>query len=144
MIDVANIYNLFPTEISYREYLYKIRLSKIICCPYCYSNRITTYKSIFHCNLCNSKFSITTNTIMHKSRLDYRKWLVSIYLFLFDENISYRGLSKIINVNKNTAYNILKKLTYLYSNFKIDIIKLTNTTLPNEEVLSNILLIKIK
>ncbi|MGG7144777.1 hypothetical protein ACQPVP_15140 [Clostridium nigeriense] len=81
---------------------------------------------------------------MHKSKLDYRKWLVSIYLFIFDENISYRRLSKIINVNKNTAYDILKKLTYLYSNFKIDIIKLTNTTLSDEEILSNILLIKIK
>ena len=144
MIDVSNIYNLFPTETLYREYLYKIRLSKIISCPYCHSNRITKYKSIFHCNLCNSKFSITTNTIMHKSKLDYRKWLVSIYLFIFDENISYRRLSKIINVNKNTAYDILKKLTYLYSNFKIDIIRLTNTTLSDEEILSNILLIKIK
>lgn len=144
MINVSNIYNLFPTETSYKEYLYSIRLTKTISCPYCYSNRITPYKSIFHCNLCNSKFSITTNTIMHKSRLDYRKWLISIYLFIFDENISYRRLSKIINVNKNTAYSILKKFTYLYSNFKIDIIKLTNTALSNEEILSNILLIKIK
>lgn len=81
---------------------------------------------------------------MHKSRLDYRKWLVSIYLFIFDQNMSYRRLSKIINVNKNTAYSILKKLTYLYSNFKINIITLTNTNLSNEEILSNILLIKIK
>lgn len=144
MIDVSNIYNLFPTENSYTEYLYNIKDTKTTSCPYCYSNRITTYKSIFHCNLCNSKFSITTNTIMHKSRIDYRKWLVSIYLFIFDENISYRRLSQIINVNKNTAYSILKKLTYLYNNFKIDIIKLTNTNLSNEEILSNILLIKIK
>lgn len=83
MIDISNIYNLFPTEISYIEYLYNIKFTKIISCPYCYSNRTTLYKSIFHCNLCNSKFSITTNTIMHKSKLDYRKWLVSIYLSIW-------------------------------------------------------------
>ena len=144
MTDINNIYILFPTEIYYKKYLYNIRLTKTNSCPYCYSNRITLYESIFHCNLCNSKFSITTNTIMHKSRIDYRKWLISIYLFIFDENISYIKLSKIINVNKNTAHSILKKLIYLYSNFKIDIIKLTNTTLSNEEILSNILLLRIK
>lgn len=121
-----------------------MKSTKTISCLHCYSNRITVYKSIFHCTLCNSKFSITTNTIMHKSRLDSRKWIVSIYLFIFDENIGYRRLSQIINVNKNTSYSIIKKLTYLYSNFKIDIIKLTNIDLCNEEILSNILLIKIK
>lgn len=144
MIDISNIYTIFPTELSYKEYLYNIKLAKTNSCPYCYSNKITLYKSIFHCNLCNSKFSITTKTIMHKSRIDYRKWLISIYLFLFNENISYRKLSKIINVNKNTAYSIIKKLIYLYSNFKLDIIKLTSTTLSNIEILSNILLIRIK
>lgn len=49
-----------------------------------------------------------------------------------------------IVVNKNTAYKMIKKLNYLYTYFKIDIISLINTNLSNEEILSNILLIKIK
>ena len=144
MIDINNIYEKYPNQYSYIKYLYNIRVSKFLYCPYCNFNKITIYKLLFHCNLCNSKFSITTNTIMHKTRLDYRKWLISIYVFIFDENISYRRLAQIINVNKNTAYSILKKLIYLYSNFKIEIIKLMDTNLSNEEILSNILLIRIK
>ncbi|MFQ7438390.1 hypothetical protein [Romboutsia timonensis] len=81
---------------------------------------------------------------MHKTRLDYRKWLLALYLFLFKENISYRYLSSILNVNKNTAYNMIKKLNYLYINFKIEIMSLITSNSSNEEILSNILLIKIK
>ncbi|MBA8967378.1 hypothetical protein [Clostridium butyricum] len=53
-------------------------------------------------------------------------------------------MAEIINVNKNTAYCIIKKFGYLYTYFKIDIIKLMNTDLSDEEILSNILLITIK
>ncbi|GEQ19018.1 hypothetical protein CBU01nite_36540 [Clostridium butyricum] len=81
---------------------------------------------------------------MHRTKLDYRKWLLSLYLFTFDQNLSYRRLAEIINVNKNTAYCIIKKFGYLYTYFKIDIIKLMNTDLSDEEILSNILLITIK
>lgn len=49
-----------------------------------------------------------------------------------------------ICVNKNTAYSIIKKLNYLYNHFKKDIMKFINTDLEYEEILSNILLIKIK
>lgn len=144
MTNHNTIYNIFPTEDSYKYFLYNLSVNACQICPYCYSNKISKYNLLFHCNICNSKFSITTNTIMHKTRLDYRKWLVSIYLFIFDENLSYRRLAKTINVNKNTAYSIIKKLNYLYYQFKIDIFKLMNTNLSNEEILSNILLIKAK
>lgn len=144
MVNNNNIYNIFPTNISYKSFLYNLKVNNYLICPYCYSTRITIYNSLFHCNLCNSKFSITTNTIMHRTKLDYRKWLLSLYLFTFDQNLSYRRLAEIINVNKNTAYFIIKKFNYLYAYFKIDIIKLMNTHLSNEEILSNILLITIK
>ncbi|EGT5235784.1 IS1 family transposase, partial [Clostridioides difficile] len=116
-----DIYKNFPTDVSYKIFLYNLKLKNSLICPYCYSDKISTYNDLFHCNICNSKFSITTNTIMHKTKLDYRKWLLAINLFIFDENISYRKLSKNIVVNKNTAYKMIKKLNYLYTYFKIDI-----------------------
>lgn len=144
MIKNFNIYKTFPTETSYRTFLYNLKFKNLLMCPYCYSNKISTYKDLFHCNICNSKFSITTNTIMHKTRLDYRKWLIAIYLFLFNENISYRSLAKAINVNKNTAYSMINKFNYLYTNFKINIVSLIESNSSDEEILSNVLLIKIK
>ena len=144
MIKDFNIYEIFPTEDSYKTFLYNLKFKNLLICPYCYSNKISTYKNLFHWNIRNKKTSITTNTIMHKTRLDYRKWLLALYLFLFKENISYRYLSSILNVNKNTAYNMIKKLNYLYINFKIEIMSLITSNSSNEEILSNILLIKIK
>ena len=39
---------------------------------------------------------------------------------------------------------MIKKLNYLYINFKIEIMSLITSNSSNEEILSNILLIKIK
>jgi len=64
MIKDFNIYEIFPTEDSYKTFLYNLKFKNLLICPYCYSNKISTYKNLFHCNICNNKSSITTNTIM--------------------------------------------------------------------------------
>lgn len=140
---IKKVYSEFPTEDSYKLYLNKIKLEKGINCVYCYSNRITIRKLKFHCNLCNSNFSITTNTIMHKTKLDYRLWLISLYIFMFIDYISYRELSRLINVNKNTAYNILNKLNNLFSRNKQQILKQIDFKKTDIENLSRILMYSI-
>ncbi|MGL5557666.1 MAG: transposase [Paraclostridium dentum] len=140
---IKKVYSAFPTEDSYEQYLSKIKLEKDVNCVYCYSNKITIRKLKFHCNLCNSNFSITTNTVMHKTKLDYRLWLISIYIFMFIDYISYRELSRLIKVNKNTAYNILIKLSNLFSRNKQQIFNQINFKKTDIENLSRILTFNI-
>ncbi|MGL5714560.1 MAG: transposase [Paraclostridium sp.] len=137
---IRNVYNTFPTEESYMQYFHKIKLEKSISCVYCYSERITFIGLKFHCNLCNSNFSLTTNTIMHKTKLDYRIWLISLYIFMFTEYISYRELAKLINTNKNTAYKILKKLNNLFLKNKQQVLNQIDFQKTDIENLTRILI----
>ena len=34
----------------------------------------------YHCRSCRSFFSAKTNTVMHSSKLGYRKWALAIYI----------------------------------------------------------------
>lgn len=137
---VRKVYNTFPTEESYIQYIHNIKLEKQISCVYCYSEKITFVGLKFHCNLCNSNFSLTTNTIMHKTKLDYRIWLISIYIFMFTEYISYRELARLTSINKNTAYNILKRLNNLFLRNKQQILNQIDIQKTDIENLTRILI----
>ena len=47
MIKDFNIYEIFPTEDSYKTFLYNLKFKNLLICPYCYSNKISTYKNLF-------------------------------------------------------------------------------------------------
>lgn len=82
-------------------------------CPYCntlHASRVKT-ESRHHCNYCNTSFSVTTQTLLHGSRLDPRKWLVAVGRRLVTEpNISARALAVAADVNRNTACRMLNKV----------------------------------
>ena len=83
-------------------------------CPYCGginpSNLIDEER--YHCNRCNTSFSVTVNTIFHKTKIDLQKWFYAINL-IFDENkiFSVRKLAKELRVHKNTAWLLKQKIT---------------------------------
>ena len=96
-------------------------------CPYCGSTKATalTKENRYHCNHCYTSYSVTVNTIFHRSHVDIRKWFKAIHLFhQSPHNISGRSLAEQIVVTKNTACKMLKK------------IKTTNT--EDRELLANI------
>ncbi len=77
---------------------------------------------------------------MHKTKLDYRIWLICLYIFMFTEYISYRELAKLININKNTAYNILKKLNNLFLKNKQQVLNQIDFQKTDIENLTRILI----
>lgn len=59
----------------------------------------------YHCNNCNTSFSVTVGTIFHKTKLDLQKWFLGISLILnAKKGISARQLARDLDVNKNTAW----------------------------------------
>uniref|UniRef100_UPI00403FC1D9 transposase n=1 Tax=Bacillus sp. FSL R5-0560 TaxID=2954588 RepID=UPI00403FC1D9 len=143
---ITNLYFHFPNDISYKEYLLKLRWSKNIVCPYCSSIRNTQLKNKFrfHCNTCNANFSLTVNTIMHKSKIDLRKWLIALHLYLNDNKLTYRKLGSIIKVNKNTAHRMLEKIGFLFSRYRLAILKISGMSKDAIEVMSKMLILDIK
>ena len=65
----------------------------------------------YHCNNCNTSYSVTVGTIFHKTKLELQKWFLGISLILnAKKGISARQLARHLDVNKNTAWQMLSKL----------------------------------
>ncbi len=82
-------------------------------CPYCESTNATAYKNErrYHCNECFTSYSVTVNTLFHKTHVELQKWFVAIHLVLNSPGgISVRQLAKKIGVNKNTACYMIERI----------------------------------
>lgn len=117
-IDLSDLKILFPDNAASMKFLENLRWGKKPVCPHCGSSRITSYKKEHrhHCNSCNVSFSATVNTIFHNTRIPLDKWFAALaLLFRSDKKVSARKLASEINVNKNTAWQMLTKLNEFIS-----------------------------
>jgi transposase-like protein len=136
----------FSTKVLYEEFVKNIKWGASVYCPFCKSKANSKIGNSFryHCNSCNSDYSLSVNTIMHRTRVDMRKWFMALDIYLSQDKISYRELASKINVNKNTAHRILTKLQNLFNNHKMDVVKILGYDIPHFELLTKVLLINIK
>jgi transposase-like protein len=98
---------------EYFVFLEQVRWSGMPTCPYCYSTNSTAYRQEqrHHCNSCFTSYSVTVDTLFHKTRIELRKWFLAIVLIKESEDkISIRELSRLIGVDKNTAMNIIDRV----------------------------------
>lgn len=72
----------FPNEDSCKQYFKEIREKKGVVCPKC--GGINHYwkkdKSSFECKSCGRRISLKSGTVMHKSKLPFRYWFITIHL----------------------------------------------------------------
>lgn len=112
-MDIKTIYELFPTDKDCLAHLEKIRWGDNPRCPYCNSDKITSVpkESRFHCNKCYTSFSVTVGTIFHHTHTPIQKWFLAISILLNDKKeISVRKLAEEIQVNRNTSWQMIKKI----------------------------------
>lgn len=112
-VSIIEIFERFPSNEVCLDHLAQIRWGDEPACPYCSSKRITKFKNEhrFHCNSCNTSFSVTVGTIFHKTKISLQKWFVAITLLLnARKGISARQLARDINVNKNTAWYLAMRI----------------------------------
>jgi len=112
-MNIASIYKQFPTQKSCLEYLGKIRWQVKPICPYCGGSQFSSFKNEprYHCNSCNTSFSVSVGTVFHRTHLDLQKWFLAVFLILNTrKNISVRQLSKDIKVNRNTAWSMTVRI----------------------------------
>jgi len=112
-MDIVKIYELFPTNNDCREYLERIRWRDKPKCPYCNSSNFTplSKEKRYHCNNCNTSYSVTVGTIFHHTHLDLQKWFLAVCLVLnAKKGIAARQLARDLHVNKDTAWRIDMKI----------------------------------
>lgn len=118
-LDLISISNRAP------EIFHQLRWgSSGICCPYCGSLRVynTSPAKIHICGDCQNRFSDTSGTIFHSTKIPLVKWLHTIYLFISQSrSISSYNLSRSINVSQPTAWRMLSLLrSRLHQDLNID------------------------
>ena len=92
---------------------YKLRWGSTIYCPRCASIHIYNKEAGKRhiCADCGYRFSDTSNTIFHSSKLSLDKWLVAIYMFCNQsKGVSSYNLSRMIGVSQPSCWGMLKKL----------------------------------
>lgn len=108
-MNIIEVYKQFPTQDDCLDYLEEKRWGGLPTCPYCRSHNSTPARKErrFHCNNCNTSYSVTVGTIFHKTKLDFQKWFLAISLILnAKKGMSARQLARDIDVNKNTAWSM--------------------------------------
>ncbi|WP_159790979.1 transposase [Sodalinema gerasimenkoae] len=93
--------------------LERIRWGGVPKCPYCGSVKSRKLKNEHRhqCNECYTSYSVTVDTIFHKTHASLWTWFLAIHYFEKTQgSITVRDLAAAIGVNKNTANRMLKAL----------------------------------
>lgn len=105
--------NLFTLTEQSTEIFHRLRWGEQIYCPECGSVHIyhPDPGQLHICADCDYRFSDTSKTIFHSTKLPLKKWLIAIYLFCTQsKGISSYNLARLINVSQPTAYRMLMLL----------------------------------
>ncbi|RTL59144.1 MAG: hypothetical protein EKK37_12625 [Sphingobacteriales bacterium] len=120
MTKLESIYKIFPQESDAIKFLEQEIWNNVPKCPYCNTSFYSPIKNQlrYHCNKCNSNFSVTVRTLFHKSKVDLRKWFYVIEILSLGEHKTIREFGEEINVTKDTAARMIKaiKQTFLTDN----------------------------
>jgi transposase-like protein len=111
--ELSHIYDIFPTQKDCIDFLERILWKKGPVCPYCQTDSVTPMRgeNRYHCNLCNSGFSVTVLTIFHKTRCDLQKWFLAALLINNAlKKIPARQLAEKLEVTKDTAWRMLEQM----------------------------------
>lgn len=112
-MNIIQIYKQFPTQQDCVNHLEIVRWNNEPTCPYCKSKKQTPMKkeNRYHCNACNTSFSVMVGTIFENTKLDFQKWFLATSLVLnARKGISARQLARDIEVTKDTAWFMLMRL----------------------------------
>jgi hypothetical protein len=109
MISVRQFMARFPDEKAAQDYLFNIRWPRGFICTKCGENKYSYIKTrnLFECALCKTQTSITSGTVMHRTKLPLRYWLLTFYWVASGELCSARKISKTLKLQYRTALRLL-------------------------------------
>lgn len=115
-MNLEEILNKYPNKESCLNLLEICRWGDLIICPYCKSIYCTKIKNEYrhHCNTCNTTFSVTVNTLFHKTKIDFQKWFFLIKTIDSENKSSIRSLGQYLNLSKDSILFMQKRIKIGY------------------------------
>lgn len=106
-MNLTDLHKKYGTQKKCIAYLEKLRWGKKPVCVKCGSLHVTRRKNgiKYHCNSCNSDFSVLVETIFEDTRLKLPKWFEIIFLMSISKmGISSFEISRTVGVQYHTAW----------------------------------------
>ncbi|MCA0756222.1 transposase [Paenibacillus sp. N4] len=106
---------LYNNELNCVPILYRMKWPSGFICPRCGHTSHYTVSTrrlpIYECRSCRHQASLTTGSVMEKSRTPIHKWLIAMHIIAAsDEGINAVRLSELIKVTYKTAWSIMNKI----------------------------------
>lgn len=98
-----------------KEIFHNLRWPDGVTCPYCGHKHIWHYRSgAYKCSHCHKRFTDTSNTIFHSTKVPLNYWLIAIYLLSIGKGVSSQELSRFLQVTQKTAWYMLHKIRFAF------------------------------
>lgn len=118
-ITLIELFEMFPDDETAEEWFKAARWPDGIRCAFCNGDNVneqTKHKTQPHyCRDCGKYFSVRVNSIMHRSRIGYRKWAIAMYLVSTSlKGVSSMKLHRDIGTTQKTAWYMLQRIRRAY------------------------------
>lgn len=115
MDSIVRFNQLFSKEKDCIRLVHKLKWPSGFHCPSCNHTSAYTISTrrlpLYECSNCKHQTSLTSGTVMDKSRTPLQKWLLTMYIVSTCENsINAVQLSELVGVTYKTAWIMLNKL----------------------------------
>ena len=110
------LFDMYPTERSAEKWLEEQRWGKVgLYCPRCgcvdRCTKTPKQSMPYWCGACRRRFSVRIGTLLERSHVPYRKWVVAIYLHLSNlKGVSSVKLARDLKVTQKTAWFMLHRI----------------------------------
>ena len=110
----------FETEADAMAYIESIRWSQGRCCPRCgskHTSKASHNTMPYWCKPCRKYFSVKTATLMEGSNIEYKKWMMAIYLMSTSlKGVSSYKLSNDIGMRQPSAWFMAHRIRTAWAN----------------------------
>ncbi|XID94682.1 transposase [Paenibacillaceae bacterium WGS1546] len=112
LISVEKFMRRFPDEQTCRDFLFQVRWPRGFICTKCGESKhsVIRTRNLYECAHCGTQTSSTSGTVMHRTKLPLRYWLLTFYWIASGERCSARLLARTLQVQYRTALRLLHQV----------------------------------
>ena len=106
---------MFPDDATAEAWFVKTCWPESVHCAHCDGDNVSLDSKHptmpYHCRECRLFFSAKTNTVMHSSKLGYRKWAIAIYIVTTGiKGTSSMKLHRDLEITQKTAWHMAHRI----------------------------------
>ena len=114
-ISLIDLFEMFPNDATAEAWFVDARWPDGVRCAHCDGDNVSLDSKHpvmpYHCRACRKFFSVKTNTVMHSSKLGYRKWAMAIYIVTTGiKGASSMKLHRDLEITQKTAWHMAHRI----------------------------------